>query len=87
MVRLLIFIFLGYLLYRVVRTLMAPVLKSGREKTDGTVSPMVQDPACQIYIPLRDAAMKKVIQGQTYYFCSKECHDNFLEQLKRGKQQ
>ena len=80
MIRLLIFIGLIYLLYRVFRLLMLPRNRPARAQGEGTVNAMVQDPSCQTYIPLRDAT-KKVIHGEVYYFCSKECLEKF-EQKK-----
>ncbi len=81
MIRLLIFLFLAYLLYRLVRGLLAPVTKSGGKGKGGVVDEMVQDPACQTYIPLRDAK-RKVIHGQEYFFCSKECCEKFENEIK-----
>jgi len=83
MIRLLIFGLLAYLLYRVVRSLLSPSLKSGRENSGGTIDQMVQDPSCQTYIPLREAK-RKVIAGQEYYFCSEECFKNFEKEIKTG---
>ncbi len=47
------------------------------------VDEMVQDPFCKTYIPLR-SAQRKVIQGQEYFFCSKECADSFEKEMKPG---
>ena len=46
---------------------------------------MVKDPFCETYFPKRDG-IKKVIGGQTYYFCSIECRDKYLEAIKDSKQ-
>ncbi len=37
---------------------------------------MVRDPHCGIFVP-RSLALKKVIKGKTYYFCSEECLKSF----------
>ena len=81
MVRLLIFVLLVYLLYRVVRSIVGPALKHAKKKAGETIDEMVQDPSCLTYIPLREAK-KKVIEGQTYYFCSMECSEKFEEEIK-----
>ena len=81
MIRLLIFVLLVYLLYRVVRSIVGTGLKQAKKKAGETVDEMVQDPACLTYIPLRDAR-KKVIEGKTYYFCSMECCEKFEEEIK-----
>ena len=80
MVRLLIFVLLIYLLYRVLRIALGSVLKHENKTAGGTVDEMVQDPSCQTYIPLRDAK-RKVIEGQVYYFCSTECCEEFEEKI------
>ena len=81
MVRILIFVLLVYLLYRVLRSIVGPALKHAKKTAAETVDEMVQDPSCQTYIPLRDAK-RKVIEGQTYYFCSTECCEKFEEEIK-----
>lgn len=86
MVRFLIFALFAYLLYRVLRGLIEPALKSGNRRNNGTIDEMVQDPSCQTYIPLREAK-RKVIGGQEYYFCSKECCEKFEKKIKmRGEE-
>ena len=86
MVRFLIFAFLAYLLYRIIRGLIDPALKSGKGKSNETIDEMVQDPSCKTYIPLREAK-RKVIGGQEYYFCSKKCCENFEKEIKtRGEE-
>ena len=83
LLRILIFGLLAYLLYRLLKGLIAPSLKSGRRNKDRIIDEMVQDPFCRTYIPLR-SAKRKVIRGQEYYFCSKECCEKFELQIKTG---
>lgn len=45
---------------------------------------LVKDPMCGIYIP-KSKAIKAKINGQTYYFCSKECKKSYIKQLKEGE--
>jgi YHS domain-containing protein len=52
-------------------------------KADGEISSddMVKDPVCQTYIP-KTIAIQKSFRHQTYYFCSEECAQTFLEQQR-----
>jgi YHS domain-containing protein len=85
--RLLILILIGYLLYRTVRRYL---LKSGqtvrRYEGEGSIDEMVQDPVCKTYVPMREAE-KRVIDGKTYYFCGRECADEFENQLHGREEQ
>ena len=81
MVRFLIFVFLLYLLYRVVRWMIGPSVKTMDKNNQGTIDEMVQDPVCKTYIPLRDAK-KRLINGEWYYFCSDKCFEKLEEELK-----
>jgi len=38
---------------------------------------MVKDPVCELYIPRRNSIYVK-IDGEDFYFCSKECRNKFL---------
>ena len=40
---------------------------------------MVQDPVCKVYVTAGSAITKK-IEDQTYYFCSHDCANSFLQQ-------
>lgn len=42
---------------------------------------MVKDPFCNLYIP-EASAVKKIIRGETHFFCSNECAEKF-ENLRR----
>jgi uncharacterized protein len=44
---------------------------------------MVKDEACQTYLP-RNEALRDVIDGQEYFFCSKDCRQKFLDERKRA---
>lgn len=41
--------------------------------------PMVQDPQCRTYLP-KSSALAVEIGGQTHYFCSRKCADQYREQ-------
>jgi YHS domain-containing protein len=79
--RILILILLAYLGYRIVKTLVGSS-SSGRApqqgKTQGAIDDvMVKDPLCETYFPKRDG-VKAVIKGETIYFCSEKCRDQYL---------
>ncbi len=85
MIRLLIFFGLAYLLYRLVRPMLTSALNPKDQSGEGgSVSTMVQDPYCESYVPERDA-IRKVISGKEYYFCSQECLEKFVNENKRGE--
>jgi YHS domain-containing protein len=44
---------------------------------------MVKDEACQTYLP-RNEALRDVIDGREYFFCSKDCRQKFLDERKRS---
>ena len=71
---LILLIILFYMVRRAIRD-----WKQGDEKQNllGKDS-MIQDPVCKVYITAGSAITKK-IEDHTYYFCSKECAKNFLE--------
>ena len=80
--RLLIFLGLLYLLYRVVKSWMASLNapKTGPydQRTPEIDDVMVKDPFCEVYFPKRDG-IRITYEGQELYFCSTECRDKFIE--------
>ncbi|MEE8348595.1 MAG: hypothetical protein V3R94_03425 [Acidobacteriota bacterium] len=42
---------------------------------------MVKDPQCGMYVA-EDLAVRAQVQGITVYFCSEQCHNNYLDELK-----
>ncbi|MFH1243514.1 MAG: YHS domain-containing protein [Pseudomonadota bacterium] len=79
--RLLILGALAYLFYRLVRVALGSHRSVDRKRGNGVIDEMVQDPNCRIYIPRRDAR-RKTVAGREYFFCSKECADQYEEGLK-----
>jgi len=48
-----------------------------KENSEGQAGEnMVKDTVCNIYIP-ESAAVKKIIGGKTFYFCSNKCAEEF----------
>ncbi|MBW2061241.1 MAG: YHS domain-containing protein [Deltaproteobacteria bacterium] len=84
-------ILLFYLIYRVLKGLIRP---RPRSETQGVRSKpnnirnnaygndlLVQDPHCGVYLP-RSEAVANTVNGQTFYFCSEDCKEEFLKAQK-----
>jgi putative ABC transport system ATP-binding protein len=56
-------------------------LEDGRLR-EGAVD-STTDPVCGMRLPQSKAAMRADYQGETYYFCSRRCHDEFMERPKK----
>lgn len=78
--RLLIFLGLIYLGYRMLKSLkiqsVSPKTTVG-EKGNDAGDLMVKDPFCQVYFPKKDAVHLNV-NGEDLYFCSEACRDGFI---------
>ena len=87
MIRLIFFIILLYILYRIVRGLLKSVSsrKTDSKVRGGDVDEMVQDPQCGTYVPRRDA-VQKLIEGRPYMFCSEECAKQYETAIKKDKE-
>ncbi len=81
MVKFLILIFLGFLIYRAARRYMTLGQKTEQSPGEGPVDEMVQDPSCMTYIPRR-GAQRKVVGGKEFFFCSKECVEKFQKEMR-----
>ena len=81
MVKFLILIFLGFLVYRAARRYMSLGQKPQQGQGEGSVDEMVQDPSCMTYIPRR-GAQRKVVGGKEFFFCSKECAEKFQKEMR-----
>ncbi len=42
---------------------------------------MVKDPQCGMYVA-ENLAVQAQVEGSTLYFCSEECHNQYVDQLK-----
>ena len=78
--RLIILIFLVYILYRVLKALFGAAKSVRDSVSPGTVDEMVQDPYCKTYVPLRDS-QKRVVNGREQFFCSRDCADKFMKEI------
>lgn len=78
--RLIVAVVLIFLLYRAGRWLVS-YLNQNKIPSPGKIPPiaredLVEDPNCKTYIPLT-SAIKDVIDGQTCYFCGRQCRDEY----------
>lgn len=80
LVRLIIWLIVGFLIYTVFQVIKQHLLKPPSPPPEKTVrgEEMVQDPECGTYVPRSDA-VKAQDKGTTHYFCSAACRDKFLE--------
>lgn len=78
--RLLIFLGVVYLCYRALKNLMTPDKKEPKpfQEPAGEIDDvMIKDPFCEAYFPRRNSVHLRA-EGKDFYFCSKECRDNFV---------
>ena len=79
--RLLILIGIIYLIFRALKSWLAPTNPSRKTvfgKDMGEIADvMVKDPFCEVYFPKRNGIHQRV-DGQDLYFCSSECRDKFM---------
>jgi YHS domain-containing protein len=81
MIRLIIWLLLIYIGYRVIRHLCAPKenppdIDEGRKEPETTYL----DPVCGLYVSEEDAVLGS-LDGKRHYFCSMNCLEKFREQL------
>ncbi len=83
MIKFLIFLAVGYLLYRSMKNWMFPDARQKKNvssRANGQIDDvMVKDPFCETYFPRRNAVRLKM-NGNVYYFCSKDCRDKYIAQ-------
>lgn len=87
MIRLLILLGVGYLLYRSLRSWMFPDARSKKKvstRSGGQIDDvMIKDPFCEAYFPQRNAVHLN-LNGNDYYFCSKACRDKYVDRQTKA---
>jgi YHS domain-containing protein len=81
MIRILIYILLIYIVYKVFRSLVTPSGSSAMRSDEETGSfddIMIKDPVCEVYFPKKDGIYLNK-NGYELYFCSEECRDKFID--------
>ncbi|NOR49423.1 MAG: hypothetical protein GQ530_00120 [Desulfuromonadales bacterium] len=76
LVRLLLWLIVGFLVYTVFQAIKQAMLKPPAPPPEKTSrgEEMVRDPECGTYVPRSDA-VKLQSKGATHYFCSIDCRD------------
>ena len=76
MLKLLFFGVLAYFVFRFVQKVRLSGGGNSGNAGSGPVDEMVQDPNCLTYIP-KGTAIRKSVEGETHFFCSQACFDEF----------
>ncbi len=88
-IRLLVTILIGYLLYKLGKAIFGLSGRSPRRFPPEAgevkkVEDLVEDPYCHVNVPLSEA-FKVDVDGKVLYFCSRTCWEKYRE-LKAGRQ-
>jgi uncharacterized protein len=79
--KLIMYLLLIYIVYRVIKAWMAPSVYSGKREYGGGAGQiddiMVKDPVCGVYFPKKDGIYLNTDGGEMY-FCSSECRDKYV---------
>jgi YHS domain-containing protein len=82
MIRLLIWLLLIYIGYRVILTLTAEKNKGPERRNPASGGAEThRDPVCGMYVSEEDAVVGR-LDGQRHYFCSMGCLEKYREQLE-----
>ncbi|MDY0042913.1 MAG: hypothetical protein RBS57_21590 [Desulforhabdus sp.] len=85
MIRLLFYILIAYLAYRLFKMFAGNLLRPRDETTSGNGTEdteLIRDPHCGTYF-LKRSGVKASVGGKQVYFCSTSCRDAYLlEQQK-----
>jgi len=78
--RLLVYVFIGYLIYALIRFLNKPdrPQKTAARPPQQISGAMVKDDVCDTYLP-KEEAIRDVVEGKEVFFCSKECRRKYFE--------
>ena len=81
MIRFIILVVVGYVLYRSLKSWMFPAASSSRSVSRETAAEiddvMIKDPFCEAYFPKRNGVHLN-FGGKDLYFCSNQCKDKYL---------
>ena len=80
MIRLLMFLLLGYVLFKIVKGFAASRPKI--EETEPAEAETFQDPICGVYVAADDAVIGRV-EGEKVHFCSMACLEKYRERLEQ----
>ena len=81
MIRLLVWLLLIYIGYRVIMSLTSSKKQGpGKRNTASEGAETHRDPVCGVYVSEEDAVIGR-LEGQRHYFCSMSCLEKYREQL------
>ncbi len=80
MIRYLVFAFLAYFAYRLVKSWLRSLLPPDDEgeQQSPQEAELIQDPECGTYF-LRQRGIPARVDHETLYFCSEACRDKYLQ--------
>jgi len=81
MIRLILLILCGFVVYSLISGLLRPGKSQRPESRRKEGEAMVEDPQCGTYLPISEA-VKATINGHQHYFCSKKC----LKEYKKAQE-
>jgi uncharacterized protein len=80
--RIVLYTLLAYIIYKFIRLYQNLSKKSRAPRQPKQISGvMVKDEVCNTYLPKEDA-IKEIMEGKEYFFCSRDCRKKFLEEKK-----
>ncbi len=77
--KLLLFIVMGYLVYKIFKRSIEKV-EPPSGKLEGAVAH--KDPVCGVYVTEEDAVVGR-LEGERIYFCSRDCLEKYRERLEK----
>lgn len=80
MVRLIMFIVLGYVLYMIVKGFMKDRKPEVEEKSTAAGEETYRDPVCGVYVSEDDAVIGR-LEGKRLHFCSMACLEKYQDSL------
>ena len=90
LLRLLVIIFIIYLLYQSARWIFSQKEKRDQVKNEKhskkiTGEDLVEDPHCHMYVPM-SKAMEKKIGDKMQYFCSDSCYKAYKKEMEKNEE-
>ncbi|MBU4329195.1 MAG: hypothetical protein KKB53_01680, partial [Acidobacteria bacterium] len=83
--RILIFGVLFYLIFKIIQFFQNIRIAARNEKKPEQLSGiMIKDETCNTYLP-REDAIRELVGGKEFFFCSRECRDTFLQKTREKK--
>ncbi len=86
MIKFLVFIAAGFILYKLVmgERKKKEELRRSNERTMAKEGVLVRDPICGTYVS-KESDIRVKQGNETFYFCSYECRDRYLEKINSEK--